>query len=420
MKPTHAMALTALLATTAAVHAQTAPPPGRTFGDGTLPEFLQPYDTNNDGMLSAEEHEAARKARAERLEESLAKWDTDGDGKLSPAEIEAARQAMHRRIEDLRLTRFLEADLDQDGALSLEEFSKMVPKDVMPPEAIARVFDFLDADANGAVSQEEFLRSFKPRVPAQLPAFEVADADDSNDVTLEEFIAACAAVEIPEVAARDIFSHQDRDRDGKLVLAEYPAPPPQPKPLPPFGVADANGDKVVTLDEFMTACLAAGFTEAQAREAFGRLDWNRDGKLALGEYPGSEPPKIPPFDVADADKNKEVTQPEFMAACLAAGFTENQAKDLFLRIDGNRDGKLVLGEYPGTLPPPPQPKPLPAFEIADRDHNGVVSHPEFMLAAQACMIPPLQADGMFRQADASPKDGLLSAAEYGTLLTASP
>ena len=35
----------------------------KTFGDGTLPEFLVPYDVNEDGELDAEERQAARAAR---------------------------------------------------------------------------------------------------------------------------------------------------------------------------------------------------------------------------------------------------------------------------------------------------------------------------------------------------------------------
>ena len=35
----------------------------RSFGDGTLPEFLQQYDVNEDGVLDEEERQAVRDTR---------------------------------------------------------------------------------------------------------------------------------------------------------------------------------------------------------------------------------------------------------------------------------------------------------------------------------------------------------------------
>lgn len=302
MKVTHALALLALLSAGAAVQAQT-PPPGRTFGDGSLPEFLKPYDANNDGVLSAEEREAARKDRIARREEALAKWDTDGDGKLSPEEIAAARKAACDRINQIREQRFDDADTDDDGYLSAEEFAAMVPPEI-PDDMVDRIFNHLDAD-------------------------------DDNQIAKAEFLRAC----------------------------EPPPPPPPPPPIPGFETADVNPtDGQVSPEEFVTALTAAGFTAEQARHLFARHDADHNGTLSPTEYPGAKPPPppppvLPPFDVADADDNGTVSKPEFMRAANAAGIPGPVAEDMFRRAD--RDRNWVLGplEYGSLLPPPPPPAP---------------------------------------------------------------
>ena len=45
----------------------------RTFGDGTLPHFLEIYDLDGDGVLSEEERQAMREARSSRAQEMAEK-----------------------------------------------------------------------------------------------------------------------------------------------------------------------------------------------------------------------------------------------------------------------------------------------------------------------------------------------------------
>jgi Ca2+-binding EF-hand superfamily protein len=289
MKPTHALTVLALFAAAAAAHAAT-PGAGRTFGDGTLPEFLVPYDANGDGKLSAEEREAARKDRATRREEALAKWDTDGDGKLSPAELAAARKQVCEHINAIREKRFDEADTNDDGFLSQEEFEAMVPP-VIPPDVVDRIFNHLAGD-DGQISKEEFLRSCQPPPPPpQMPAFDVADADASGQVSLVEFVAALTAAGFTEDHASKLFARHDvNPTDGQLDPAEYPGAAPQPPKLPPFGVADADANGVVTKPEFMTAATAAGFPPLAAEDLFRHADHDHNMILVPLEYGSLLPP----------------------------------------------------------------------------------------------------------------------------------
>lgn len=83
------------------VMAQQANRPARAQAEMTQAAFvdarvarLTAADANNDGTVTAEEHQAARQAKhAERSEARFARMDTNGDGSISRAEFDAPREA---------------------------------------------------------------------------------------------------------------------------------------------------------------------------------------------------------------------------------------------------------------------------------------------------------------------------------------
>ena len=146
-----AIALGIGIATTTARH--------RTFGDGKLPEILEQFDLNEDGVIDEEERQAAkearRAARAERRAEHIAEFDTDGDGELSDEEREAAREARRAALQAKREEKFAEI-AGEDGSLDLDEFAALAPFEGADPERVAAIFARLDDDEDGAVTLEEF------------------------------------------------------------------------------------------------------------------------------------------------------------------------------------------------------------------------------------------------------------------------
>lgn len=126
------------------------------IGDGTLPDFLEKFDTNGDGVIDEEERQAIKDLRAERRKERRDAIDTDGDGEISEEEKEAARAAIRERIEARRTEHFNEV-AGEDGVIDREEFGAIPHLADATDEIVDAIFARLDADGNGEISLEEFM-----------------------------------------------------------------------------------------------------------------------------------------------------------------------------------------------------------------------------------------------------------------------
>jgi Ca2+-binding EF-hand superfamily protein len=101
-----------------------------------------------------------------------------------------------------------------------------------------------------------------------------ADADDSGDISFEEFAAA--------MNGRIGFADGDADADGKLTVEEVAAEMQRQRDLRRARRMveryDVDGDGALTLDEIQT----------HQREVFALLDRNNDGMVARDELPRRE------------------------------------------------------------------------------------------------------------------------------------
>ncbi|MDB4408761.1 hypothetical protein N9165_01695 [Akkermansiaceae bacterium] len=127
----------------------------KSFGDGTLPEFLQEYDVNEDGKIDEEERQAIKTARKAARDARRAEIDTDGDGEISQEERETARDAIRAAIEAKRAEKFSEI-AGEDALISAEELAAIPHLDDASAERIEALFGRLDADESGDITLEEF------------------------------------------------------------------------------------------------------------------------------------------------------------------------------------------------------------------------------------------------------------------------
>jgi len=185
------------------------PPPPR-----GLPQKLQTFDVCGGGRLAREKNKAF--VDDHRPDAPRSPWDTDGDGKLSEEEIAAARAAMREKLLERYKARFEEADTNDDGSLSFDEFKAMLPDDIKEERAKA-AFDRLesDEDEDEVLSLDEFLNfhGLPPHRPGPRPG------------------------------------KPDRDKP-KPERPERPERPALPDKLKPF---DTNNDSILSRDKIKAA-----------------------------------------------------------------------------------------------------------------------------------------------------------------------
>jgi Ca2+-binding EF-hand superfamily protein len=137
--------ITALVALSPAVlvAGDTGSPTGGGPGHGE--EMFKRHDTNNDGVVSREEAQAAG---AERISRKFDKMDTNKDGQLTQEEMRQAREQRRAGMKMRFDEHFKSADKDSDGSISKSEAEQGMPM-------LAKHFDAVDTDKDGQASRDE-------------------------------------------------------------------------------------------------------------------------------------------------------------------------------------------------------------------------------------------------------------------------
>jgi calcium-binding protein CML len=129
-------------------------------------------------------------------EKMFAKLDPDGDGQIDLTELKAQAQATGE--SDDRFTRMLEdltaADTDGDGVVTQEEFNQMPPPPPPPSEDMEdQLFSLLDSDGDGQIdltelqSQANEIEGTDSRFSELLKQLTAADANGDSLITKDEF-----------------------------------------------------------------------------------------------------------------------------------------------------------------------------------------------------------------------------------------
>ncbi|MDJ0821912.1 MAG: calcium-binding protein [Paracoccaceae bacterium] len=106
--------------------------------------IFENVDTDQDGLITSAEIEAARDAR-------FAEMDSNGDGFVTAEEIAAFADARRGKRAERMIERL---DANEDGKLSAEEMAARGP---------GRMLERLDANGDGALSKDELAEARKMR-----------------------------------------------------------------------------------------------------------------------------------------------------------------------------------------------------------------------------------------------------------------
>ena len=151
---------TKIVATAASLSVLSAIANDKSFGDGLLPELLQQYDINDDGLIDVEERQAIKSSR--KIMRATRRAEVKKGLVISDDKRRIIQEEIHKRIKQRRTDKFAEIS-GHDEVLSHKEFESIPVFSDTFPERIDALFKRLDSDESGDVNFDEFnarLRSY--------------------------------------------------------------------------------------------------------------------------------------------------------------------------------------------------------------------------------------------------------------------
>jgi len=359
--------------------------------------LFKDIDVDGDGLLSKEEmlNSPGCKFDKEQIEAIYELGDSNGDEVLDMGEFiaimyPAAGEALAKlaknfpNIDEVELL-FHKLDFDNDGSITKDEMANGSIK--FTPQEIEAVFALGDIDDDGALDLEEFIGVMYPsaatvagRLRGQYTdinqvkkAFAKIDLDNDGKVSKEE------------VAKTDIFNQQEID-----AL---------------FVLGDSNNDGEIDLEEFIgvlypvVAVALAKLTKDvhnvdDARFMFKTLDGDGDGLLSQEELRKSAACKLSAkeiealFAVGDIDGDGEIDINEFLNVMCPGATTViarinsqfksvEEIEELFKKMDLDGDGKLTREEMM-DFSALNQQEVNAVFDLGDADRDGTIDLQEFI------------------------------------------
>jgi len=257
----------------------------------TSQEFYKECDQNSNGELSFEE------LRTNNQKATFWAMDRDGDMALSlkefsGSEMNKASLAKARSLFDLM-------DVDDDKAIRFDEYRRR-PQDAWFAKldanesdqvslgewgasnaALVRdgrakpYFAAVDLDGDGLLSLDEFTKK------SQEAQFIKRDTDADGKLNVDEFVSWMPSPE-KKAAGRELFAKKDKNGDGLLSFRESAFRPVDDD----FWNADQDENSRLSIDEYKAAHPSLGDDAVKA--AFEAADQNGDSEINLAEFQSAD------------------------------------------------------------------------------------------------------------------------------------
>jgi len=308
---------------------------------------------------------------------------------------------------DAYSSHFDRTDPNRDGKHTKAEY---VDKgSYMTPQARAGIFRAADGNADGVVTKAEYVLN---RVITDEAKTIVGGMDDDKDGSVEraEFVKHAAKLLSDQKLAEQVYAAFDANTDGSITIPEYLRvwgqwarvgresaeqriaarraefveiePAPANCPACAMGLTaefvfkrlDVNRDRKIVVEEFQKS--PGMRSEAQAREAVGRIDTSGDGVLAWEEFQAAY--RIRHANCKKASpKGKQGADP--IAGPDERGDGNRFAQVFILRSDRNGDGRIDKKEFRGSDS---------GFDRMDKNRNGFIEPDELEELHQRRLADP--------------------------------
>jgi len=331
------------------------------FPSGVLVNWMlfNHYDKDRDGaILKAEFLE--QRLGGDSEEDHLAHFsgfDLDGDERLTFGEWSDLASAFQsgRRFMD-PVAEFQRVDTDVNGKISREELQQGTPAWLQPVAAF--LLPGFDLDQDGALSLDEY----RDTPPVNRVAFwqnEPRDRDGNGQLSLDEFRSENAPALTAVFAT--YFARLDVDGSGQLGPDEYFYSSPRRLPIREFRKRDADQDGLLTEAEFLTG--VADDARVIAQRDFRLVDFDGSGALSPAEFHN-----IPPVDHVNLPGELPDPVAELAVAAVA------RVTEAWTGWDQDQNGTLSEAEFtaakPGALVPGLEAAAFPEWDL---DADGQIS-----------------------------------------------
>lgn len=186
--------------------------------------FMESYDTSKDGAVSYQEFAAAKRTASlpeEGKKRLFDRLDKNSDGFIRPDELPSGG-GPPPNVNPKR------GDLDGDGKISFQEFTKSPRLNGVKPERLKGLFDRIDHNKDGFLTEKDFRR---PRGHGGMERAEMEKLDTNGDKALsfEEWSKNPRHKDLSPEELKKRFQRLDRNDDGQLNEKDHrrgPGPGP--------------------------------------------------------------------------------------------------------------------------------------------------------------------------------------------------
>lgn len=151
-----------------------------------------------------------------------------------------------------------------------------------------------------------------------------------------------------------------REREGKDKEREGRHPhPPFVEGVEMFMKLDTDQDGVITKQEFFTSPRISRLPEEKRERIFARLDRDGDGSLSkedIQEIQKEGEQRARDFRELDADASGGLNFEEFSQGKFLQKLSEEKRREIFERLDTNRDGEISPKDRPEQTQRPQRPE----------------------------------------------------------------